>query len=210
MGMYVHYLDRLDGFDMKRAVNKIEVVLIVVIVASIFMLTHGIDSNLRTTTITHNVLTSPTQNKDMFIKEPFTYNLDSVTEVEVYDARMTRMSKNIFQDDHHNISIEDLENNIELFDIMRNNPYGHIDIILPDGTSENVYFRWGYDQYGTRELLVVYNAGKIVPGAWMLNFLCYLILIFVFGLVILHKLHTQEFYIKDYEDTQKRIQERIR
>jgi hypothetical protein len=195
---------------MKRVVNKIEVILVAVIVISIFLLTHTIDSKLRTTTITHNVLTSETQSKDMFIKEPFSYNLDSVTEVEVYDARMVRLSKNIFKDDHNNVSIEDLANSYELFDIIRKNPHGHIDIVLPDGSSENVYFRWGYDERGTRELLVVYNAGNIVSGVWMLNFLCYLILVFVFGLVILHKLHTQEIYIKDYQDTQNRVQERMR
>ena len=207
--MQLHW-DRLDVFDMKRIVNKIEVVLVAVIVVSIFLLTHTIDSKFRTTTITHNVLTSETQSNDMFIKEPFSYNLDIVTEVEVYDARMVRLSKNVFKDNHHSVSIEDLDNSYELFDIIRKNPHGHIDIVLPDGSSENVYFRWGYDEHGTRELLVVYNAGNIVPGLWMLNFLCYLILVFVFGLVILHKLHTQEIYIKDYQDTQNRVQERMR
>jgi hypothetical protein len=195
---------------MQNYVNKIEVFLIVIIILSIFALTHIIDTKVRSTTITHNPLLSQTNLNGRFINNPFSYDLDAVTEIEVYNSRLERVSKNVFKDDHKSVSLMDFENKNAVIDIINTYPCGHLEVVLPDKRVENVYFRWGYDENNTRELVMIYNAGSVVTGLWLLNFLCYLILVFVFGLVILHKLHTQDIYIRDYQATQNRIQERMR
>ena len=191
---------------MKRHVNKIELFLVVIIVGSIFLLTHSMDDIITRTTSLDDAINQQTYTQHQFMREPFNYDLERVTEIEIYNANMLLMSRTILNDNHKNISLSSVDNKDDIISIMNTHQSGHISVTLPDRSTENLYFKWGYNSGGTRELTVIYNAGVEIQGLWKLNFLCYLILIFVFGLVVLHKLHVQELYIRDYQAVQTRVQ----
>lgn len=71
----------------------------------------------------------------------------------------------------------------DLVDLLRNNEEGHTEISI-DGIDENVYFRWSETSRGEHYLVMVYMSQPEVNNLWVFSFICYLILILVFILLI--------------------------
>lgn len=71
----------------------------------------------------------------------------------------------------------------DLVELLKNNVEGHTEISI-DGYDENVYFRWSETSRGEHYLVMVYMSQPEVSNLWVFSFVCYMILILVFFLLI--------------------------
>jgi len=71
----------------------------------------------------------------------------------------------------------------DLVDLLMNNPEGHTEVEI-NGVTENVYFRWSETSRGEHYLVMVYMSQPKVNNLWVFPFVCYIILILVFFLLI--------------------------
>ncbi|MCM1221208.1 MAG: hypothetical protein NC548_42690 [Lachnospiraceae bacterium] len=71
----------------------------------------------------------------------------------------------------------------DLVNLLRSNVEGHTEVKIND-IDENVYFRWSETSRGEHYLVMVYMSQPVVNNLWVFSFVCYMILILVFFLLI--------------------------
>ena len=71
----------------------------------------------------------------------------------------------------------------DLVNLLRNNAEGHTEVTI-NGIDENVYFRWSETSRGEHYLVMVYMSQPVVNNLWVFPFVCYMILIMIFILLI--------------------------
>ena len=63
--------------------------------------------------------------------------------------------------------------------------------ITVDDMEQEVYFKWVTNNSGETRLLMVYSAIKIVKGIWLFSFICWMVMILIFVLLI--RLHSRSY-----------------
>lgn len=104
------------------------------------------------------------------------YKTEACKMVEMYDDELNLLVKIEFG---ANISPGNmLVNYPQLVDILINNESGNTSIEIGDSI-EYVYFRWADTESGERVLFMIYTSKETVHNFWIINALCYAILILV-------------------------------
>lgn len=102
-------------------------------------------------------------------------------------------------------SIKDYPDLLELF---KANSEGHTSITIDD-KEEDVYFKWVTTSTNEYYLVIIYMSRSKVENLWVFNFVCYLILILVFILLIrLHIIHHND-HIQYYRSLSDNVRSRL-
>ena len=126
--------------------------------------------------------------QEEFTEEMKSYLNDSYKMIELYDENFELLFQIQFVDNYKTKG--DLINQKDLVSILKNNKEGQTVINIGD-SEEDVYFKWITNSRGEERLLLVYSAIKNVRGLWVFSFICWLVLILVFILVI--RLHSKNY-----------------
>ena len=126
--------------------------------------------------------------QEEFTEEMKSYLNDSYKMIELYDENFELLFQIQFVDNYKTKG--DLINQKDLVSILKNNKEGQTTINIGD-SEEDVYFKWITNSRGEERLLLVYSTIKNVRGLWVFSFICWLVLILVFILVI--RLHSKNY-----------------
>jgi len=148
----------------------------------------------------------------MFIKDGLTYpeseqlgeeivkyRPDSCKMIEMYDDNFELLFSLQF-DENYPIHNDNINNHPELLELLTTTKEGQTTIEIGDYT-ENVYFQWVTNDRNEQRLVIVYSTKEIIENIWIFSFVCYLVIILIFVLLII--LHTKEYKekIKQYKQT---------
>ena len=111
--------------------------------------------------------------------------------IEIYDESYELIISLTFIDE--NISNSDIRDYQELINIFNSNEHGQTTVNIDDH-KESVYFQWIENDRNERRLLLIYSSFHIIDDLWIFSFVCYLILILMFILLI--RLHTVRYLDK--------------
>lgn len=103
----------------------------------------------------------------------------------------------------------DIKKYPELIDLFQKNLEGHTQLIFGE-KEEDIYFKWTEGENGNKYLIVVYASRHPVKNLWTFNFICYIVLILVFFLLI--RLHMGSFNekINQYKKMSDDVHSRVR
>ena len=193
----------------KKPIIGIDVLIIVVIAACIIFL------NSFTTSKLNELEQAGTE--AMFIKEGLDYKEseqlgeeiikyrpDSCKMIEMYDESFELLFALQF-DKTHPIYNYNINNYPELIDLLNKNQEGQTAITI-DGYNEDVYFQWVTNSRDEKRLVMVYSTKHIVEDIWVFSFVCYLLLILVFILLI----RTHHINYKDKINQYKKVSSNFR
>lgn len=192
---------------------KIEIALVVIIAMCMLLLIHISNSKIEEVLATNKsiiVRENPDPQIDSALgKEIVKYKPDACSMMEVYDGNFNVIIRVPFgTDDNINNDHFNLNNYANLKDLLMKYPEGHTRIQIGD-KEEDVYFRWTETNDSKRRLAIIYISRPTVQNLWMIPFLCYLILILIFVLVVRVHLSCQRDRIDYYHKTSMRVQSRI-
>lgn len=133
--------------------------------------------------------------QEAFAEEINSYLGESCKMIELYDNNFNVIFQIQFSGD--SIKTNDIREYAALVNIINTNPEGQTSISI-NGMEQEVYFRWVKNEAGEDRLLLVYSAIKEVEGLWLFSFVCWMIMILVFVLLI--RLHSNRYneQIKEY------------
>lgn len=126
--------------------------------------------------------------KEEFTEEIQNYLTGSYKMIELYDQDLELIFQIQFSDKY--IEIDDIKQHTDLVNIIKNNKEGQTEITVDDMEQE-VYFKWVTNNSGETRLLMVYSAIKIVKGIWLFSFICWMVMILIFVLLI--RLHSRSY-----------------
>lgn len=126
------------------------------------------------------------------------YRPDSYKMIEVYDESYELLFSLQF-DQNYKVYNNDIYNHKNLLYLLENSEKGQTTISNGE-YDEQVYFQWMTNNRGEKRLVIVYSTKEIVGNIWMFSFVCYIILILIFILLI--RLHSKNY--KDKVDQYKR------
>lgn len=101
--------------------------------------------------------------------------------IDVYGEDLESLFSVQFYD--NNTGHAELKDFPDLVNLLRNNAEGHTEVTI-NGIDENVYFRWSETSRGEHYLVMVYMSQPVVNNLWVFPFVCYMILIMIFILLI--------------------------
>lgn len=145
---------------------------------------------------------------DDLAKEIVDFRPESCKMIELFSKDFELIFRVQFREGDENRSYENIENHKELMDLFLNNKEGHTNIIV-DGEEEDIYFRWTVTTSGEPSLMIIYMARPVVKNLWVFSFVCYIILILIFTLVIMMKYRLHRQLLKEYENLQINIKNRV-
>lgn len=102
-------------------------------------------------------------------------------------------------------SIKDYPDLLELF---KANSEGHTSITIDD-KEEDVYFKWVTTSTNEYYLVIIYMSRHKVENLWVFNFVCYLILILVFILLIRLHIIRHNDHIQYYRSLSDNVRSRL-
>jgi len=117
------------------------------------------------------------------------YRPDSCKLIEMYDESFELLFSLQF-DEAHPILDYNINDYPELIDLLNSKQEGQTFITIGD-YEEEVYFQWVANSRDEQRLVIVYSTKRIVDNLWVFSFVCYLVLILVFILLI--RLHTNNY-----------------
>jgi hypothetical protein len=191
---------------------KVEIFLVVLIALCMLTLIHVSTSKMNEVLSTNNSILlreNPDKVLDGLLgKEIVKYHPDPHTMMEVYDEKFNTIISVPFDNDndhnkHRSINLVEYDG---LRALYTKYPEGHSRIQIGD-IEEDVYFRWTEASSDSKKrLAIIYIARPIVKNLWMIPFLCYLILILIFILVVRLRVSCQQDRINYYKKTSARVQ----
>lgn len=198
---------------MKNTDNvKIEIFLVILIALCMLTLINVSNSKVNEILASNNSIllrqNPDTQIEGLLSKEMLMYKTEACTMMETFDSNYNLIGRIEFVDDHHNHHTPDIKKYPALQSLFNQYPEGHARIQIDD-CEEDIYFRWTDTDSGRHILAVIYIARPIVKNLWMIPFICYLILILIFILIIRLRMSCQKDRICFYHKTAVRVQNRM-
>lgn len=197
---------------MKNNNVVIDIILVGLIALCMLTLIHVSNNKLNEVLSTNNSIILR-ENPDKYVdgllaKELVKYKLDACTMVETYDQDFNVILRIAFNDDYQDRNFSDLKRHESLKQLFNKYPEGHTRMQIGDH-EEDVYFRWTETNNSERRLALIYLARPVVKNLWMIPFLCYLILILIFILVVRLYISRQRDRIDYYHKTSINVQNKI-
>lgn len=128
----------------------------------------------------------PLESDGELVEELKTYMKSPCKMIELYDEDMNLMFQVTFDSqgskavNHPN----GISKNSQLSKLIGNQQEGQATIKMHDRTEQDIYYKWISNSKGERRLIIIYNEIFEVKGIWVFSFVCYIILILVFVLLI--------------------------
>ena len=185
----------MDKNKKKRLINffSVETIIILVIAACMLFLNTFTVKKINEIELSRNNAVFLVDDLEFPEQEEFTEELksyiqDSYKMIELYDENLELLFQVQFSDSYK--SKGDLINQSDLVQILNSNKEGQSTIIIDDD-EEDVYFKWITNNRGEERLLMVYSSIRNVKGLWVFSFVCWIVMILVFVLVI--RLHSKSY-----------------
>lgn len=194
---------------------KIEIFLVVLISICMLALINVSTSKMNEVLLSNNSIIlrdNPDKMIDSLLANEISkYKLDPCTMMEVYDSDFNMIISVPFEtDDNHQ---KHAPVNLKAYDTLRElynkYPEGHTRLVIGE-YEEDIYFRWTETNDSKKRLAVIHISRPIVKNIWMIPFLCYLILILIFILVVRLRVSCQKDRINYYQKTSTRVQNLIK
>ena len=117
--------------------------------------------------------------------------------IEIYDDKLSLLFSLQF-DESYIIRDNNINDYSKLVELLNSNEEGQTSINI-NGYDQDVYFQWVVNNKDEKRLVMVYSTKPTVEGIWVFSFVCYLILVLVFVLLI--RIHTKNYNekIKEYK-----------
>lgn len=139
-------------------------------------------------------------------KEIMQYRPGAYKMIEIYKPNLEiMMTLQFMQDEKYETNLNDHPDLVELF---YENEEGHTQLMIGD-KEEDIYFRWTDGANGEKYLIVVYSSRHPVKNLGVFTFVCYMVLLLVFVLLIrLHISHYND-KIKQYKTMSDDVRNRV-
>ena len=128
--------------------------------------------------------------------------------IELFSKDFELIFRVQFREDDENKLYDNIENHQELMSLFLHNKEGHTNLTI-DGEEEDIYFKWTTNNLGEPSLMIIYMARPVVKNLWVFSFICYIILILIFLLVISLKYRMHRQLVREYENLQINTKNRI-
>lgn len=148
------------------------------------------------------------QISDDFAKEIVNFRPESCKMIELFSKDFELIFRVQFREDDENKLYDNIENHQELMSLFLHNKEGHTNLTI-DGEEEDIYFKWTTNNLGEPSLMIIYMARPVVKNLWVFSFICYIILILIFLLVISLKYRMHRQLVREYENLQINTKNRI-
>lgn len=139
----------------------------------------------------------PISEDDVFAEQIRDYLPDTYKMIELYDINLELLLR--IQFDNDQTEPRDIRENDEIMSVIANTTEGQAHISVGE-MEQDFYYRWLENSKGEMRLLTVYSKIHNVQNLWVFSFVCYLIMVLIFILLI--RLH-----IRRYQDHISRYRE---
>lgn len=178
----------------------VELIIMIVIAGLMIFLIHFADAKLNEIMTADQQALLINQNSDNPInvelsEEIVKYRPETCKLIEVYNSNYEPMF-----DVQFGTSIQDtnpITDYPELIDILENSPEGHTEF-TQDDQIEYIQYQWVSTSDDEQALIIIYMTKPIVKNLWVFSFICYLILILVFVIIIRMNLINSRNRIRQY------------
>lgn len=144
---------------------------------------------------------------DKLAKEIMQYRPDAYKMIEIYKPDFSiLMTLQFIPGANYETNLKDHPELIELF---YNNEEGHTQIKIGD-KEEDVYFRWTSGENNDKYLIVIYASRRPVRNMWMFTFVCYMVLLLIFALLIRLRMTHYNDKISQYKSISDDLKSRLR
>ena len=148
----------------------------------------------------------PYEDSEVLAEEIVQYHPDTCKMIEMYDENFEMVFS--IQFDQSVIECNSIHDYPDLINLFKQSKEGQT-IITMGNTEQYVYFQWTPNNRGDNRLIVIYSAKVEVQNIWIFTFVCYLVLIMVFILLI--RLHYKHYLdkIAQYKNISKDAHDEI-
>lgn len=149
----------------------------------------------------------PYQDSEVLAEEIIQYHPDSCKMIEMYDENFEMVFS--IQFDKEMAECNNIHKYPELINLFKESKEGQTTITLGD-IDQYVYFQWTSNNRGENRLIVVYSTKEEVQNIWVFTFVCYMVLIMVFILLI--RLHHSYYVdkVNQYKKVSKDLNDEIK
>lgn len=146
---------------------------------------------------------------EQLAEELLEYRPDSYKMIEIYTDEFDLMMT--LQFITANSRSLNLHAHPELIDLFKNNAEGHTTLLFGnnDEIKEDVYFKWVTGSDENKYLMIVYSSRHPVQNIWIFNFVCYMVLLLVFVLLLYIRLKNYKDKIQQYEQLSNDVRNHI-
>ena len=138
------------------------------------------------------------------------YKLEKFPMLEVYDAEFNQLIRlPLDQDQHNSVKYDTMRNHEDLQKLFTCYTEGYTKMNV-DGYDEDIYFSWVTTSEGSKQLIIVYLSRPVVKLMWAIPFICYLILLLIFVIIIRMQLTIRKSKIDLYNRSAQSVQNAIR
>jgi hypothetical protein len=131
-------------------------------------------------------------------KTIITFRPEACKLIELYDENFQSVFKVTFTEETDDIKYNNLSDYDDLVEMFKASPQGHTSFEIDD-QEEDIVFEWTESSDGTRYLIIIYMSRPMVRNTWVFSFVCYIILILVFTLMIRMMFKQNTTRIKHYK-----------
>lgn len=118
--------------------------------------------------------------------------------IELYDDNFNLIFQVQFADDVDIEHKNDLRDHKNLINHIQSNQEGQTSFMIGDN-EQDIYYKWLTNERGENRLILVYSDITNVKYLWIIPFICYLVIILVFALLIRMKMKLMAIKCSQYE-----------
>lgn len=146
---------------------------------------------------------------EQLAQEIIEYRPDTYKMIEIYTEDFDiMMTLQFIETGLKNINLDEYPDLIELFN---ENEEGHTQLSFSDNEiKEDIYFKWVKASDNNKYLMIVYSSRHPVQNIWIFNFVCYIVLLLIFILLLQMHLKNYKDKVQQYEQLSNDLKKRLR
>lgn len=147
---------------------------------------------------------------EQLAQEIIEYRPDTYKMIEIYTEDFEiMMTLQFIESGLKNIDLDDYP---DLIDLFKDNEEGHTQLLFGEENEikEDIYFKWVKASDNNKYLMIVYSSRHPVQNIWIFNFVCYLVLLLVFLLLLRIHLKNYKEKVQQYEQLSDDLKKRLR
>lgn len=146
---------------------------------------------------------------EQLAQEIIEYRPDTYKMIEIYTEDFDiMMTLQFIETGLKNINLDEYPDLIELFN---EHEEGHTQLSFSDNeVKEDIYFKWVKASDNNKYLMIVYSSRHPVQNIWIFNFVCYIVLLLIFILLLRMHLKNYKDKVQQYEQLSNDLKKRLR
>lgn len=155
------------------------------------------------------------ENENMIVSDQLrsgmeNYKVEKFPMLEIYDKEYNQLLRlPLDTDPHDSIRYDTMKNHTDLQETFSQYDEGYTKMNV-DGYDEDIYFSWVITSDGHKQLIIVYLSRPVIKMMWAIPFICYLILLLVFVIIIRIQLSIRRSKIDQYNKSALSVQNALR